>query len=297
VRVPHLFRRGTLGGGSLRPLSRLAKSLLALPARMTSGQRVVPNTFIIGTQRGGTTSIFRYLVEHPAVRGPRLMKGVHYFDTGMEHGEDWYRSHFPLRVTMKLVGKRGGCTPRVVEACPYYLFHPGVPQRVHDVAPGAKFIVILRDPVDRAISHHAHEVARDFESHDLKEAVALESERTGDLGEHLRVDPNLVSFHHQHHTYLDRGLYAEQLERWLELFDREQFLILFTHELASDAALQMTRVLDFLDLPRQAAAEFPVFNARSPKAVDPAVRQSLEQAFETPNEQLGELLGLSHSPW
>ena len=129
----------------------------------TSERRVLPNTFIIGAQRCGTTSLFRYLTQHPSVTGPRLEKGVHYFDTNFGRSLDWYRGHFPTERTTRISRQRYGCDLRVVEACPYYAFHPFVPGRIAELIDEPRFVLLVRDPAARALSHHNHEVKRGFE--------------------------------------------------------------------------------------------------------------------------------------
>ena len=73
------------------------EALLRLPRRITASRRRLPDFLIIGGQRCGTTSLYRYLITHPAVVGPHPGKGVHYFDSHPEQSLAWYRAHFPRR--------------------------------------------------------------------------------------------------------------------------------------------------------------------------------------------------------
>ncbi len=115
--------------------------------RIRMGQpRALPDAVILGAMKSGTTSLHNYLVQHPGVIEP-LRKEVHYFDVNLERGERWYRAHF---------GREG--EPGLnLDSSPYYLFHPAVPRRLHDLLPDAKLVVLLRDPVRRAYSHYWHE--------------------------------------------------------------------------------------------------------------------------------------------
>ncbi len=101
-----------------------------------------PDFLIIGTQRGGTTSLFSLLSAHPGIFMPEE-KEVHYFDLNYEKGIDWYTAKFPAhpRETKVISG----------EASPYYLYHPHVPARVAKDLPEVKLIALLRDPVNRHI--------------------------------------------------------------------------------------------------------------------------------------------------
>src|SRR5215213_2627672 len=105
----------------------------------TAHLRQYPDFIIIGTQRGGTTSLYRYLTAHPDI-GQAFRKEVHFFDRYYNKGIDWYLANFPLRGEFPIVG----------EASPYYVFHPDVPERILAAVSQAKFIVLLRNPVDRA---------------------------------------------------------------------------------------------------------------------------------------------------
>ena len=116
----------------------------------TNWIRLLPDFIIIGTQRGGTTSLYSYLASHPSV-GPASTKEVHFFDNKYTKGLAWYRAHFPSAIEKyyaEHIQKRKFITG---ESSPYYLFHPHVPKRVAKDVPHAKFIVLLRNPVDRAI--------------------------------------------------------------------------------------------------------------------------------------------------
>ena len=140
--------------------------------------RLLPDFLIIGTQRGGTTSLYNYLVEHPGI-GAASIKEVHFFDTPhFKQGLAWYRGHFPSafqRYYVERSLKHGFVTG---EASPYYLFHPHAPKRVAGLMPQMKLIVMLRNPVDRAYSHYHHEVAGGHEKlATFEEAIACEDER------------------------------------------------------------------------------------------------------------------------
>ena len=130
--------------------------------------RVLPQAVILGAQKSGTSSLHYYLVQHPGVVAP-LRKEVHYFDLNLARGEAWYRAHFGLD------GEPGVS----IDSSPYYLYHPVVPARLHALLPGARLIVLLRDPVRRAYSHYWHERDKGRESLAFEDAVAAEAERLG----------------------------------------------------------------------------------------------------------------------
>jgi hypothetical protein len=262
----------------------------------TSDQRPLPDFLVAGTKRGGTTSLWRYLLEHPLV--PRLFpawntKTSHYFEENWGRGEVWYRSHFPtVRQRRALERKHGGPT-RVGEAAPLYMFHPLAPQRVADLLPDVRLIFLLRDPVERAFSHWKERRTEGKEPLDFAEALAREEERTAGERERLVADPTYFSEPYDWYTYRARGRYLEHLEPWLARFDREQLLFLPSETLYREPAATYARVLEFLGLPPHQLDRFEVFNDRRSSAMDPAIRAELTAYFAPHNDALAARLGMT----
>ncbi|TDB76503.1 sulfotransferase domain-containing protein [Micromonospora sp. KC723] len=262
----------------------------------TSHRRPLPDFLIIGTKRGGTTSLWRYLLSHPLV--PRLFpawntKTSHYFEDTYARGEAWYRSHFPtLRQRQALERRHGGPT-RVGEAAPLYMFHPLAPQRVAGLIPSVKLIVLLRDPVERAYSHWKERRTEGVEPLGFAAALAAEEERTAGERERLVADPTYVSNAYDWYSYRARGRYLEHLEPWLDRFDRERLLILPSETLYREPAATYGRVLEFLALPPYQLDRYEVFNDRRSSAMDPAVRDELTRYYAPYNEALAKRLGMT----
>ena len=111
-----------------RATRQAAKQVLRRYGEATSGLRRGPDFVIIGAKRGGTTSLYNYLLEHPSIQplfpGRQHIKGVHYYDSNYARGLRWYRSHFPLEAGGRQL-VRPGLRPAIAgEASPYYFFHP-----------------------------------------------------------------------------------------------------------------------------------------------------------------------------
>jgi len=250
----------------------------------TAGLRPLPDFLILGAQKAGTTALYAYLRWHPEITGPSF-KEVSFFDRHYVKGERWYRAHMPVR-RRSLVG----------EASPSYLFHPLAPERVAGMLPGARLIALLRNPVDRAFSHYQHEVALGREPLSFEDAVDREDERMqGELERMLR-DPSYFSLAWWNYTYVARGRYAEQLERWFAAFPREQLLVLFTEELSADTAATYRRVLDFLGVTARDLESYPRIFDRDYADMNPGTRARLDKEFEDPNRRLASLLGRD-LPW
>ena len=248
----------------------------------TSALRPLPDFLVLGAQKAGTTALYAYLRRHPQITGPSW-KEVSFFDRHWARGESWYRGNFPnlARTRGKLVG----------EASPSYVFHPLAPGRVRQLVPEARLVVLVRNPVDRALSHYNHEVALGREQLSFEEALDAEEERLLGEEERLADDPRYFSREWWSHTYKARGRYAEQLERWLAVFPREQLLVLPSDDLGGDPAAAHGRVLEFLGAPPQRLDSYPRVYEREYEPMKPETRERLAAEFEEPNRRLYELLG------
>ena len=281
----------TTASGATRMARRAARWSAQAYARPTAGLRLLPDYLIIGAQRAGTTSLHRYLIQHPGVRTTLRTKGVHFFDTGYGRGMSWYASRFPTRLTAWYVARRHGVELRTGEASPYYLFHPQVPARVAEHLPQVKLIALLRDPVGRAYSHYQHEVARGFETLSFEEAISAEPARLAGEAERLAADPGYRSFAHQHHSYLARGRYHEQLERWRARFSDHQLLVLSSERFFAEPERTFQRVLEFLELPAFTPDGYERHNGYDYRKMGEAVHARLVEHYREPNRQLYASLG------
>ena len=264
------------------PVRAVLRNAVWTYGRLTSAARPLPDFLILGAQKGGTTALYSYLRRHPSITGPSW-KEVSYFDRHYVRGEAWYRGNFPnkARTRGKLVG----------EASPSYLFHPLAPERVRADIPNAKLVALLRNPVDRALSHYNHEVALGREPLSFEAALAAEEARLAGEVERLVAEPRYFSREWWSHTYQARGRYAEQLERWLAVFPREQLLIVPSDDLAAEPAETHARVLDFLGAAPQRLDQYPRVYEREYEPMNPETREQLAAEFEEPNQRLYELLG------
>lgn len=272
-------------------VKQTARATTRTVGRLTSGARVTPDFLIIGGQRCGTTSLFRTLAQHPAVLTPNLHKGVHYFDTAYERGTPWYRAHFPLRSTAVRVEQRTGVRPLAFESSPYYGFHPLAAERIDRDLPGVKVLILLRDPVERAYSAHAHEIARGYETEDFETALALEDSRLEGEVERIRAEPGYNSHSHQHHGYLQRGRYVDHLQRLEAVFGRERMHVIDSHRFFSEPEPVYADVLDFLGLPALGSPVFERHNARPRSPMAAELRSRLEGHFAPYDTRLAGWLG------
>jgi len=144
---------------------------------------------------------------------------VHYFDWYFDRGVQWYEDFFPERQSLENYTAIGEVTPD-------YIFERNVPARIQQLLPACRFIVSLRNPIDRAYSEYRY-------------VIRSNNERRG-FGEFLSANSEPVQ----------RGFYSEQLARYLERFPRSSLLILLYEELVADPATQLGRIRAFLGLGR-----------------------------------------------
>ena len=264
---------------------------------LTSGFRPPPDFLIIGTKRGGTTSLHDYLLQHPGVLPlfPRAqkVKGTYFLDEGWRRGVRWYLSHFPTAGARAVAARRLGYRPLAGEATPYYLFHPLAPGRARQVAPHARIVVLLRDPVERAYSHFKERRKNDTEPLDF--AAALDQEEVRLAGEEARIvaEPGYVSIAHRHQSYLAQSRYLEGLRRWLDAFPAEQVLVVRSEDLFATPESVYAEVLDHLGLPAQPLRDARHLNAEPSPDMDHEVRSRLEAALGADVAALESFLGRS----
>ncbi|MFH2127241.1 MAG: sulfotransferase domain-containing protein [Pseudomonadota bacterium] len=184
---------------------------------------MLPNFLIIGAQRSGTTSLFQVLRRHPQVFIPDV-KEVNFFfhDNHYRRGVEYYQSVF---------GEASPSALAVGEASPGYICKPGVAQRIYELLPSVKLVAVLRNPVDRAYSQYWDN--RRF----LAEPLSFEQ----------AIDVALTpEYRHGERGYFSRGVYINQIESYLELFEREQMLVLIFEDLKQDPEAVFGRCFDFL---------------------------------------------------
>jgi hypothetical protein len=162
---------------------------------------------------------------------------------------------------------------------------------VQELVPEARLVALVRNPVDRALSHYHHEVALGREPLSFEEALSAEEQRLEGEEERLRTDPRYFSRAWWSHTYKSRGRYAEQLERWLDLFPREQLLILPSEDLLGEPERAHADVLAFLGAPPHKLDAYPRVFERQYEGMRPETRAELAGYFAEPNRRLYELLG------
>lgn len=239
--------------------------------RMFSSRKI--DFLIIGAQKSGTSSLYRYLTANLMIDGPQE-KELHYFDLFYDRGQRWFHRQFNFRAAVQ------------GEASPYYLLHPQAAERAYRYNSKLKLITILREPMERAWSHYRMNRKRQIEDLSFPEALKAESQR---LQQYDADQPDNAL---QNYSYLERGLYAEQLELWCQYFSPDQILVLNFHDFAKDPWKEVQKVYRFL-----AVAPFyghdTYLENRGEMSPMPEIPVEFETYFTKSNQQLKQNFGIS----
>ncbi len=277
----------------MNQLADRASKTITFYRNSTSQIRLMPDFIIIGAQKGGTTSLYNYLIEHPHIKSARR-KEVHFFDRNFYKGVDWYRAFFPTSLEKyyaESILKKDFITG---EGSPEYLFYPHCAKKASIILPQVKIIVLLRNPVDRAYSQYRHNLGWGHEKDlSFEDALSLEEERTKDGRERSLIDESYHDFLYQRAAYLGRGLYADQLKKWMDIYPREQFLIIRSEDFYSNPGVIYKETLAFLNVPilepKSLKNGYRLYNQSlesTPSKMDLATRKRLLEYFEPHNARL-----------
>lgn len=191
---------------------------------------------ILGAQKSGTTTLFQLLAEHPGAFVPPG-KEVPFFtreDASAETLPAYLEEHFGPAASDAVTGK----------VTPHYLSDPRVPARLSALMPDARLVVILRDPVERALSHFRMSVRRGLETRDFAQAI-------NDMlaPDDLSVARGLITGQaNEHRTYVVWGEYGRLLAPYADSLAQGRMLALFTRDLELQPAETMERLLAFIGL-------------------------------------------------
>lgn len=253
----------------------------------------LPDFLIIGAMKSGTTSLFRYLTQHPGIASPRV-KEVHFFDIPKNYhrGEDWYRVHFPSLKHMQRTSQKIGYPAQTGEATPAMLIN-SYAVNASSTVPHARLIMVLRDPVERAYSHYQHQKRRmPREKLSFMEALLIEQERISrDLELNISGRGKLSSSLWLY-SYAERGKYINQIEHWLTYFSDTQLQVMNFNELKTRPDYFCNRICAFLGLPEHDFSTTERFNSGGYGGdMDDDCREYLTDFFRPYNRRLFDYLG------
>ncbi|KAM9393129.1 heparan sulfate glucosamine 3-O-sulfotransferase 3B1a [Pholidichthys leucotaenia] len=198
-----------------------------------SESKKLPRAIIIGVKKGGTRALLEFLRLHPDIRA--VGAEPHFFDRNYDRGLEWYRELMPKSSEGQLT----------MEKTPSYYVTKEVPARIYNMSKDTKLIVVVRDPVTRAISDYTQTRSKKPDIPSF-ESLTFKNTSTG------LIDTTWSA--------IQIGMYARHLERWLQYFPMEQLLFVSGERLITDPAGEMARVQDFLGLRRVVTGKHFHFN-------------------------------------
>lgn len=246
-----------------------------------------PNFLVIGAARSGSTLLHQYFLQHPEIFVPQSKQPEpHFFlKTSLyERGVEWYHSTFFSNVkNEKAIG----------EISTSHMYGEHVPERMYKYNPNLRFIVLLRNPVQRAFSNYWHSRKNGLEKISFDEAIQNETERLNALNTTMK---EIAPF-----AYIGRSLYSEQFKRFFKYFDREQFHVTLFEELIENPKNELVKMLKFLGV--NPDFEFKMVNSQLNKSRPENAQISAEsevfltKLFEVGNNELQELFNLNLAKW
>ena len=251
----------------------------------SNGEVRGPDFVIIGGTKCGTTSLYEYMKDHPQVL-PAIWKEIEYFRFP-ERGDDWYLAHFPRMPA----GPERFITG---EASTCYIGMREAKERMHARFPNAKLIALLRDPVDKAISHVHHDRRLGIESRTAEQALSEEL----DLLEAMDSPwPLAEEYWKTQCGYVWHGMYAYFIQDWTERFGSDQMLALTSEDLYANPAETLARVYAYLGLQDHRLDHYEVhLPGVYDKSKPEPIRERLARFFAPHNARLADMLG-SRLPW
>ena len=231
-----------------------------------------PDFIVIGAARCGTSSFYEYLNQHPNILLP-CQKELNFFPHKVQHGLDWYLAHFPTVTD----------TPDFMtgEATTSYFESPIVPHLLHRTFPNTKLILLLRNPIERALSWHYHKVRAGRETRSLDDAIFAELKRLSPMN-----ISDLRQLGYQSPNNLLGGLYVYKLQRWIDTFGAENLLILTSEDLYDQPAAIMAETWNFLGLPPYVSRQYKRHNHINYPPASPMLKEALASFFAPHNQRL-----------
>ena len=239
--------------------------------------------FVIGgTQKGGTSALDAFLRQHPEICMPSTRKELHFFDReeNFRREPDYkkYHANFSPSAKHRVIG----------EATPIYMYWNAAPYRIWKYNPAMKWILVLRNPVERAFSAWNMERKRNAENLSFEQAVAQEEERCR----------SALPLQHRVYSYLDRGFYTPQIRRLFNTFGRDSCLVLLNEDLRRDHGTTLRSVFEFLGVDNSVVPpEANVFEHEYDEPMEPALYNKLKEMFRFDVKELEHLLQRDLSAW
>lgn len=250
----------------------------------------LPDFLIIGVQKGGTSSLYHYLIQHPDIFSAVDKEPWFFTSKRYNKGMSYYRSFFPFEIRKRL-RKLRGIKFVTGEASTSYMIAPYTAIRVHKHLPNIKIIAILRNPIERAYSNYCHEVRQGVETFSFEEAIEKEKYRIKGEREKMLKNPTYPAYNYHKFCYVQRGFYYNDLKPWFSLFSKENILVLRSEDLFQKPEKTVNEVFNFLGLMKCRLKRYDVIQKGWNKSkMKTITRNKLRKIYEPYNEKLFKLI-------
>ncbi len=238
---------------------------------------------VVGAQKAGTSALNKYLKKHIEI-GMGRRKELHFFDdedffsnANIEYSN--YESRFDFSAKKKVYG----------EATPIYMYWEPSCKRIWEYNPNMKLIFILRNPIERAFSHWNMEFQKGNEKNDFAYCIRNEYQRAKES----------LPYQHRVYSYIDRGFYSKQIERFKEYFSDEQLLFIKYDEFKNQQQIVLHKIFNFLDVDVE-SYEFEfnwVKKLKKPTTISKIDREFLINIFESDIHKVEKKLDWNCNDW
>ena len=253
----------------------------------TNCTKVLPQVIMIGVMKCGTEALSTFLAVHPDIALQMRVQTVLFFNVHYDEGLEWYRNQMPC-------SEEGQLT---MEKSPQYFPSAGVPQRIHDMNSSIKLIVIMREPISRAVSHYTH-------------VNSIKPGLFGKTFEKTVLDP--LGKINERHEVITKSLYSVHLKQWLQYFKLDQIHIVDGDNYKEHPAEELQKIEKFLGIRNYITDDLfsynkekgffclmsegtehcmPAGKGRTHPNVKPDVLEQLQAFFKPYNEELFRMIG------
>lgn len=263
----------------------------SLVEKLTSSMRIMPDFFIGGVQKGGTTSLDYAITQHPQII-PGKAKEIFYYGTttNYEKGLKYYKPYFATKIYKSIKERKTGKLILTLDASTNTIDSKEAAARILKDNPKAKIIFILRNPAERAYSHYKMSVKLGWELTDFEKALELEERRIEDGRKNSLCDPK-HNFAYQRLGYRSRGMYFDILQHWFKEFPKENILVACSEDFFRNPSQVFNSICTFLGIETDVNVHFGKMNEGSFEKINPKAHQNLTEFYKPHNEALFKLLG------
>ncbi|HHH53875.1 MAG TPA: hypothetical protein ENK91_09470, partial [Bacteroidetes bacterium] len=214
-------------------------------------------------------------------------KEINFFDIYYKEGKSWYKSQFPFDLSNDKV--TGDFTP-------YYLYHPLSSKRAVSFNPDFKIIILLRNPVNRAISHY-NMIKNRYSFDPFYERLTYFKQ---EILAQEAIEKKLLKYRftyseiHRHCSYLRRGIYLYQIKHWQQYFPKENFLIIKSEEFYNNPQKVLNKICDHLGINHFYNYDLNVnrFKGDYKEEINPEIVKKLKEFYEPYNIELENYLNM-----